>query len=277
MSLADPDEDYTGLAPKETVNGKNNVLMVGFMKFMRKLFEISKGNTAISDKKAITDKETFKENQIDLDRIKSFDLYFSYNNIENVLGYMEMLNLLKLRRKTGKMTNKMKHLYLQNSLNQNGVPTYIRGSVLVNNKKDDNLIDDFLFNKNQEMMQKRQYNAHTFIRKNFFKNAPMLEKMMQEEQFDPEKIKEFYINKYMRGKTQFFMWTRMKTIYNWGRKKMRGCCPKRKKLSAKETEKKKTMMVKSGNKEKEGFITSGRNKSNKSTKLLTNLIKEGKS
>ena len=266
-----------GLAPKETVNGKNNVLMVGFMKFMRKLFEISKGNTAISDKKAITDKETFKENQIDLDRIKSFDLYFSYNNIENVLGYMEMLNLLKLRRKTGKMTNKMKHLYLQNSLNQNGVPTYIRGSVLVNNKKDDNLIDDFLFNKNQEMMQKRQYNAHTFIRKNFFKNAPMLEKMMQEEQFDPEKIKEFYINKYMRGKTQFFMWTRMKTIYNWGRKKMRGCCPKRKKLSAKETEKKKTMMVKSGNKEKEGFITSGRNKSNKSTKLLTNLIKEGKS
>ncbi len=261
---------------KETpnANGKNNAFMVGFLKFMRKLFDTSKGNTSITDKKTITEKETFNDNSVDLDRIKSFDFYFSYNNIESVLGYMEMLNLLKMRRKTGKMTNKIKHLYLQNSLNQNGVPTYIRGSVLVNNKKDDNLIDDFLYNKNQEMLQKRQYNSHTFIRKNFFKNAPMLEKMMQEEQFDPEKIKEFYIKKYMRGKTQFFMFAKVKMIWTWGKKGMKACCPRRKKVAANEKEKKTTMSLKLGNQEKEGIMNSSRNKSKKT---LTNLNKEGKS
>ena len=240
-------------------NANKNTAISGFLKILRRLFEMSKtaGRGTVStnninnnniNKNTQPAMDYLGENGVDLDRIKSFDFYFSYNNIENVISQMEMLNLMKLRRKTGKTQNKLKHLYLQNSLKQKeGVPNYIRGSVLVNNNKNDNnIIDDFLYNKNQELLQKRQYNAHTFIRKNFFKNAPMIEKMLQEERFDPEKIKEFYINKYMRGKTQTIFFRKLKIFWNCFKKIFKGGCFKRKKQlviiekNEKNDEKKKT-------------------------------------
>jgi len=227
-------------SPSSNSSSKMNGVIGGFLKFMRRLVELSKGSKTNNVQEVVV---ALNENTLDLDRIKSFDFYFSYNNIENVIAQMEMFHLIRLRRKTGKSQNKMKHLYLQNSINQNGVPTYIRGSILVtNNKNDNNLIDDFLYNKNQEMLQKRQYNAHTFIRKNFFKNAPMLEKMMKEEQFDPEKIKEFYINKYMRGKTQTYFFKGVKMMWACWKKMWKSCCKRRKRTKLIEKNKKTTLL-----------------------------------
>ena len=264
-------------------NGSNKSnLIQGFVKFMKKLMEMSKTGTTgqrntistnIDNGNKVQEMVYFNDTTLDLDRIKSHDFYFSYNNIENVISQIEMYHLLKLRRKTGKTQNKMKHLYLQNSINQNGVPTYIRGSILVtNNRNDDNLIDDFLYNKNQELMQKRQFNNHTFIRKNFFKNAPQLEKMLQEEQFDPEKIKEFYINKYMRGTTQTYFILRVKVMWGWWKKIWKVCCKRKKKtiLEQKIDNNKKTTLVKLNNENVETY-----NNSRKST-MKTSLRKTNK-
>lgn len=231
-------------------NATNNELVKSFAIFMKKLFEISKTNNANNAEKAKINTNNNNilvefnnyQNSLEIDRIKSFDFYFSYNNIENVIAQIEMIHLLKLRRKTGK-SNKMKHLYVQNSIKNNGVPNYIRGSILVGNlKNDDNIIDNYIFNKNQEILQKRQYNSHTYIRKNFFKNAPMLEKMLQEEQFDAEKIKEFYINKYVRGKTQNFFIYRFKVCWIWVKKKVLRCCVKRRRTKLMENKKKTTIL-----------------------------------
>lgn len=226
-------------------NNKNNV-MIGFLTLLRKIFE-SKGNS-LSEKKSIVgpaEENMINANNLELDRTKSFDFYFSYNNIENVISQIQMYNLLKLRRKTGKTQNKLKHLYLQNSLNQNGLPNYIRGSVLATgHKNDNNLIDDFLFKQNQELLKKRQLNSHTFIRKNFFKNAPMLEKMMQDERFDPEKIKQFYIDKYMKGKTQTIFMYSLKNIWAFLRKYWRKCWAKKKNTKLRIQENRKNAILK---------------------------------
>jgi hypothetical protein len=127
---------------------------------------------------------------LEMDKIKSFDHYFHYNNIENIIEKYEFLKK-KNQIKTKKRTATRLKLFKEKSSFNYDVMGLKRGSLL---GKDENLED--ILSKPEAIKQAK----NTVMRKNFFKNAPYIEKLMQEELFDPQKIKDFYKNKYQKEK-----------------------------------------------------------------------------
>lgn len=133
------------------------------------------------------------ETQYEMDRIKSFDSYFIYNNIESILEKMEAINYYKNKRKLRRNNLAKVNVMKERTLNlaDGSLTPFIRGSAL--------------FNKEEGFPNLNQYPKNTIMRKNFFKNAPYLEKLLQEEKFDPKKIKEFYKKKYLKGENKSYI------------------------------------------------------------------------
>ena len=157
-----------------------------FMSALKGWVESSKFRNNLKPKSTAAANNEKNEAQFEMDRIKSFDSYFIYNNIESILEKMEVINYYKnkrkLRRHSPAKVNVMKERTL--NLTDGSLTPFVRGSVL--------------FNKEEGEPNINHFPKNTIMRKNFFKNAPQLEKLLQEELFDPNKIKEYYKNKYLK-------------------------------------------------------------------------------
>lgn len=133
-----------------------------------------------------------------MDRIKSFDFYFFYNNIENIIDKME--TKIKPKRKIKKQgeTTFKTNVFKEKTINlvDGNLMSHARGSLA--GHKFDNINDS---SDKKSLI----YHNNNVMRKNFFKNAHHLEKLLEEEKFDPKKMKEFYRNKFLTGKKRGFL------------------------------------------------------------------------
>ena len=151
--------------------------------------ENSKFSSAFKGKSMVGNPAYIDDILLEMDKIKSFDFYFSYNNIENILEKMEFLKK-KNPRKTKKRTTS--HLKLNKEKTTNVVEGFRRGSFMINKE------DVLSLEENLAKPDLWKQPKNTVMRKNFFKNVPHLEKLLQEELFDPNKIKAYYKNKYLK-------------------------------------------------------------------------------
>jgi len=123
---------------------------------------------------------------LDLDRLKSFEFYFPEDNIERVLKRVEGEKLQYLRRKSTKnipSRKKKSELFLQN----------------VNRKKKLNL-ENLMEEKQEKDFLSPVSNPNSPLHRDFFKTKNNLEKQMREEEFDQEKIKTFFREKFQKKK-----------------------------------------------------------------------------
>lgn len=140
-----------------------------------------------------------KEEICEVDRVKSFEDYYPHNNIETVVNTIEREKFRKLNKKI-KKSNFLKskyQLFIQNNLNVNeSIPTFLRGSTLYDKRKATTLKNNL--KKNEKYMQKNNDSVHQASKRYYFKNSLNLQKLIAQEKFDPEKLKEYYRKKYMK-------------------------------------------------------------------------------
>ena len=162
-----------------------------FMSALKGWVENSKFRSTLKPKSAANNEKN--EAPFEMDRIKSFDSYFIYNNIESILEKMEAINYYKNKRKLRKHNPAKVNVMKERTINltDGSLTPFVRGSAL--------------FNKEEGFPNLNQYPKNTIIKKNFFKNAHYLENLLQEEKFDPKKIKEFYKKKYLQGENKNYI------------------------------------------------------------------------
>lgn len=140
-----------------------------------------------------------KEEICEVDRVKSFEDYYPHNNIETVVNCIEREKFRKLNKKI-KKSNFLKskyQLFIQNNLNVNeSIPTFLRGSTLYDKRKATTLKNNL--KKNEKYIQKNNDSIHQPSKRYYFKNSLNLQKLIAQEKFDPEKLKEYYRKKYMK-------------------------------------------------------------------------------
>ena len=122
-----------------------------------------------------------KETLADIDMMKSFEEYFAGGNVENVLEKVEHERMKRVFKKL----RKTKSIYSRMSVANKELME--SGSIRERSK----------FFENAAGVKKPRQNI---MRKNFFKNSKNLEKMIKEELFNPEKLKDYYIKKYQHKK-----------------------------------------------------------------------------
>lgn len=185
------DNNNKGMVSNNGNNGGINRQATNSEKIVNALkgwMESSKLNSAYKGKTVVGNPNNGNEDiLLEMDKIKSFDFYFSYNNIEYIIEKMEYLKKKNQRKIKKKATTRMKFNMEKNA---NSIEAFRRGSFMIN--KEDILSLEENIGKPQP--------KNTLMRKNFFKNVPHLEKLLQEELFDPNKIKEYYKNKYLKEK-----------------------------------------------------------------------------
>ena len=140
-----------------------------------------------------------KDELSDLDKVKSFEDYFPHNNIETVLHTIETAKFKKLNKKIkkGNFLKSKYQLFLQNNLNINEcIPLFLRGSTLYDRTKAISLKENL--KKNAKMIESNNERGEPLTRRYYFKNSMNLQKLIAQEKFDPDKIKEYYRKKYMR-------------------------------------------------------------------------------
>lgn len=168
--------------------------MLDNMPLMNSIFPF--GSTNISNTHATSTK---KEDILETDRVKSFEEYFQYNNIENIIQHIELMKLKKFNKKMKKNSFlKAKYqLYLQNNLDINeSIPTFLKGSRLYSKRKTTTLKQNL--KKNEELMLNQNRASQPIAKRYYFKNSLNLQKLIAQEQFDPEKLKAYYRKKYMK-------------------------------------------------------------------------------
>ena len=123
---------------------------------------------------------------LDLDRLKSFESYFPEDNIEMVLKIIKREKLGNLIMKSTKNIPNRKEkyeLFLKN----------------VNRKKKQNL-ENIMEEKQEKDFLSTLSNPNSPFQRKFFKTKNNLEKQMREEEFDQEKIKTFFREKFQKKK-----------------------------------------------------------------------------
>ena len=148
-----------------------------------------------------------KEEIPDIDKVKSFEDYYPHNNIETVIHEMEIEKFKKLNKKLRKCNFlKSKYqMFIQNNLNINeSIPTFLRGSTLYDKRKATFLTANA--SKNERYIEKTNDRTQPLMKRYYFKNSINLQKLIAQEKFDPEKIKEYYRKKYIKeAKRKLFM------------------------------------------------------------------------
>lgn len=143
----------------------------------------------------------------DIDKVKSFDDYYSHNNIETILHGLEMKKFKKLSKKI-KKGNYLKTKYqsfFQNTIDINHtIPTFLRGSNLYGRKK--TVIFKENLKKKQKFLEKKNRKSSLAIKKYYFKNSLNLQKLIEQESFNPDKIKDYYKQKYMKNKNKWIVY-----------------------------------------------------------------------
>lgn len=161
------------------------------------LMQTSTNNTAIN----ATPLGFMKKEELnDIDKVKFFEDYFPHNNIDRVIHSIELAKFKKLNKKL-KKSNFLKskyQLFIQNNLDVNEtIPTFLRGSTLYDKKKATYLKDSLKDKKkmdNNNNAERNQINTKRY----YFKNDMNLGKLIAQEKFDPEQIKEYYRKKYLK-------------------------------------------------------------------------------
>ena len=184
-----------------------------------------KEKISILKPKIIDNNENIKENRnfsenfkckevLEMETVKSFEVYFPHNNIERVLARIEYLKLSEILRKGKKNCNRKKYqLFLENNMNINEVkPNFLFGSLLANNTEN---AENYLEEKFDKEMKKILIEQKTGggLQRKFFKDRANIERLIREEEFDPEKLKERYKEKYQKKEKNFFcfwMWKKFK-------------------------------------------------------------------
>jgi len=139
-----------------------------------------------------------KDELSDIDKVKSFEDYYPHNNIETVLNAIETEKFKKLNKKIkkGNFLKSKYQLFIQNNLNVNeSIPLFLRGSTLYDKTKALSIKNNL--KKNANLIEKSN-ERQPIARRYYFKNSMNLQKLIAQEKFDPEKIKEYYRKKYMK-------------------------------------------------------------------------------
>ena len=134
-----------------------------------------------------------KDALVEIDMIKSYEDYFTSGNIENVLEKIEQM------KRAYKKIRKSKSIYSKMNIANKEL---MDGSFCLERSK--------VFENNNGVRKGRP----NIMRKNFFKNSKNLEKMIKEELFNPEKLKDYYIKKYQGNKRKGMV----QSVINWWRK-----------------------------------------------------------
>ena len=139
-----------------------------------------------------------KEELNDIDKVKFFEDYFPHNNIDRVIHSIELTKFKKLNKKL-KKSNFLKskyQLFIQNNLDVNEtIPTFLRGSTLYDKNKATILKDSL---KDKKKMDNNTERNQINTKRYYFKNDMNLGKLIAQEKFDPEQIKEYYRKKYLK-------------------------------------------------------------------------------
>ena len=117
---------------------------------------------------------------LDLDRLKSFESYFPEDNIERVL---KRRCLIMKSNKNITRRKKKYELFLEN----------------INRKTKQNL-ENIMEEKQEKDFLSPVSNSNSPFQRKFFKTKNNLEKQMREEEFDQEKIKTFFREKFQKKK-----------------------------------------------------------------------------
>ena len=117
---------------------------------------------------------------LDLDRLKSFESYFPEDNIERVL---KRRCLIMKSNKNITRRKKKYELFLEN----------------INRKTKQNL-ENIMEEKQEKDFLSPVSNSNSPFQRKFFKTKNNLEKQMREEEFDEEKIKTFFREKFQKKK-----------------------------------------------------------------------------
>lgn len=120
-------------------------------------------------------------------------------------------------------------MFLQNNLDVNEtIPIFLRGSTLYDKKKA-NIFKDSLRNS-KKMLESNKERNQTNTKRYYFKNSMNLQKLIGQEKFDPEQIKEYYRKKYLNEekRKKFIKFIKgvikkggnaIKTFVNWIKRK----------------------------------------------------------
>ena len=152
------------------------IKLVDFLKINKNKGE--KLSTPMPSENELKNDEIF-ERSFEIDGLKSFEGYFSTGNIEGIIEKIEGIRKTRLQKKL----KKSKSIY--NLLNTLESPRKEKSKFFLENPE----ININSPNKNKNIM-----------RRNFFKNARNLEKLIMEDKFDAEKFKAYYIKKYEKPK-----------------------------------------------------------------------------
>lgn len=185
-------------------------------KSQNKSHNSTKNNTLLS---------TICHRKDDIDKVKSFDNYFPHNNIETLIYKIERRKFIKLNKKI-KKSNVMKYKYqafLQNSLDINQiVPVFLRGSTLYDKTK--MMHRKLNLQRNETFLEKNNENDGKFNKKYYFKSSMNLEKLIAQENFDPEEIKEHFRKRYFKSLKTTIIIKFIKNCFSFLRKIIK--CPK---------------------------------------------------
>ena len=130
---------------------------------------------------------------LQIDHLKSYEVYFPGDNIERVLNRIEGMKLINLMRKKRKSTKSRKRyeMLIESSNEKN------RGSIFAVQSKDSER--NMNVKKENDLINIKNSNNHSPFQKNFFKTKNNIEKQILEEEFDITKLKESFRERIKRN------------------------------------------------------------------------------